>query len=1038
MTVERRPLAASQPSSDRPSRAPSEFCRLTFRVRFLTILSCAALALAADAYVLVHGVAVASQESPVATIDQLFAEVGTRLNAADFHGARDIAEQIIARAQQSEGPDSLSEARAHYFYALAAFMQRDFAATDRATERARTIYSLNLQLGRLRNVDVPLFVQTFELFAVSLNFQGRFNEAATVHETLVKNYEAVQGPERWRLLEARAKLASDLQFAGRYQEGSKELARAIAEWHHLREDNAEIPQYVLQSFGSQLLKFGDMSEAHAVLDRAVLVDEKVAGPDTPDKGRRLVLLGRILRERSDFSPAIDTLQRGADILRRTLGEQHPEVVSAIFHVGKTFLMATAVFANNPTGAHKIADTARAILLNATRLYLALPENARTGLDFTTIEFNVSLAIAEVLAGNSIAARDLIQPLLDPLQKDVDGPIGYFNGELARDFLIISAFLLTERDFSRAERFADFARRGLETLGPDHLLMPRALLLLGLARASQGDEAEGLSLVLRSVEVADRSVDRLLAGLSGRQRLEALRLLDHVDLVFNLPPQSVDSKLAYRVALGRKNAVFRLAVDERPPGDSDPHVAALYRDYNEVRRELARMARASGSGDGPTKAAVEPLVHRSEEFERELGRSSDRFRHARAAARADYGAVCAALGPHTALIEYVAFARFAPQPAEYTAFVLRGEQCDRGPLRFDLGPIEPINDALKELRLALKVGLRGFQPMPSVQDSAQHLAALILPADLRQSLKGITRLAIAPDGELATTPFNLLPGDNSAEFMIETYAISYVPSGRDLLRNERAFTLRGSAPSVLALGNPEFGTAAPENRGMCVKLYDPLPGSEQEVRAVVSRFKAQQGASTELMGSEASKARVLREMEGKRILHFATHAFVGNENCRATDPADESTPSTALDAQLTAPLAGAGLALRGANTGSADGALTALEITTLNLDQADLVVLSGCETGLGTINPGQELVGLRWAFMEAGAKSVVASLWEIPDEATVALVTNFYDELVRTTYQPVTAIREAQLARLRDDRAHGRYRPWEWGTFTISVSYSEPE
>jgi CHAT domain-containing protein len=976
--------------------------------------------------------------TPVATattVEPLFEALATKGRAADFNGVRDIADQIIGIARKSEGLDSLIEARALYHYAFVALLQHDFAATDRAARQAVEIYSKHWQLRRLPETDIPFFVDTVGILADSMFFQRRFNEAAGFREVLVKYFDPIRGPERWRLLSTLIKLSVDLKLAHQYDEGNKQFARAIDEWRGLRSEQVQIPQEVLQNFGSELLRLGDVITAYDVFDRAVRVDQESPGPDTADKGRRLVLLGQVLRERADFSPAIDTLQRGAGVLTRTLGEQHPETISARFQEGKTFLMATSLFANNPTGARSIASTARTILFNVAQSYFALPEDKRTGFGFNRIEIGVSLATAEALAGNEEAAHDLARRILSTVEDDTwfNRPISYFNGELARDFLSLALLFLKEDEFSRAEQVAKFVERGLETLGPDQLLLPRALLFEGLARKGQGDESEGLRLVLSAIDVADRTVDRLLAGLSGRQRLDALSLLDHVDLIFNVPAESVDTKVAYRVALSRKNAIFRFAIDERPPSDTDLRVAGLYRDYSASRRELARMSRTPNPNDGSTRDAIEALSRRTEALERELSQSSDQFRRARAAARVSSGAVCAALGSSTALIEYVAFGRVNPRQAEYVAFVLRGDHCDRDPLRFDLGPVARVSDAVNELRLALKAGTRMLPPVSSVEDSAQHLAALILPAALRQAVHGVPRLAIAPDLDLATIPFALLPGDDGHEFLVEMHTMLYVPSGRDLLRNEHAFALHDRAPTLFAVGNPDFGTASASN-STCVMLYDPLPGSELEVQAVAARLKAEHSASVELIGMNASKERVLSEMGGKKILHFATHAFVGREPCRSRHEGEEST----LDAGLTAPLTNSALALRGANGGTADGLLTALEIATLNLHDADLVVLSGCETGLGAINPGQELVGLRWAFMEAGAKSVVTSLWEIPDAPTVAIMANFYDQLIKGGYRPATALRAAQLARLRDDRSQGRYRPWEWGTFTISVSYPEPE
>lgn len=988
-----------------------------------------------------------SHEQATASIDHLFAALAARSESADFQGVREIADQIIALAQRYEGPDSLIEARALISYGGAAFQRRDFAATDRTAERAWAIYQKHLQLNRrLPDTDVRFFLDTVQLLGDSRYLQQRFSEAAVFREALVKFYEHVQGLERWRVLAARARLANALLLAGRYEDGTKHFARAIAEWHQVRDTGTQIPQDVLHFFGSELLRFGYITEAHEVLDRAVQLDEKSATPETADKGRRLALLGRVLRERGDDFGALDVLQRAADILGRTLGEQHPETISARFHLGQTWLKGAAELSQVPNSSPLVLAIARDILWNVSRAYSSLPADRRPAVDFTPIRFQIALTVTETLAGHGDTARALLQPLLDSLhdQSAVEFLTSRFNAESARDLLSLVKILLTERDFSTAEGLADYVRRRLESLGPEHPLLPETLALLGIAHAAQGRESEGLRLILSAVELADRSVDRQLSGLSGRQRFEAIRLLGHVDFLFSLPPHSIDTKLAYRVALGRKNAVFRFAVDERPLKDTDPHVQVLYQDYVGIRRDLARVSRARIMSDAPTGAVMEALNHRAEAVERELTRLSDQFRRARATAGADYSRVCAALGPNTALIEYLAFTRRATGQDEYVAFVLRGDECDRAPLRFDLGPVQPINDAVKELRLGLRAELRALPSVHSVADRAQHLAALIFPRNLRQAVKGVSQLVIAPDLDLATIPFALLPGDNGQEFLMEAYTISYVPSGRDLLRNARAFGSRKAAPSVLAVGNPDFGEP-PEDSSSCVTAYDALPGSEREVEAVISRLNAEDSASTKLTGRKASKEHVLREAGRKRILHFATHAFVNGGACK-TRPVRKETLSERISEavrktiylSLTEPLTNAGLALQGANTGSADGVLTALDITTLNLDRADLVVLSGCDTGLGEINRGQELVGLRWAFMEAGAKSVVTSLWELPDEPTVTIMATFYDRLVKSGYRPAAALREAQLARLRDDRAHGRSRPWEWATFTIAVSYPEPE
>lgn len=133
-----------------------------------------------------------------------------------------------------------------------------------------------------------------------------------------------------------------------------------------------------------------------------------------------------------------------------------------------------------------------------------------------------------------------------------------------------------------------------------------------------------------------------------------------------------------------------------------------------------------------------------------------------------------------------------------------------------------------------------------------------------------------------------------------------------------------------------------------------------------------------------------------------------------------------------PLLLAGIALAGANDREkGDGILTALEVTALDLRGTDLVVLSACDTGLGTPARGQELLGLRWAFAYAGARNLVTSLWSVPDAETATLMTHFYTALWEKGLSAPAALRAAQLEMLRAARAKGDSVPHAWGAFVAS-------
>jgi len=195
--------------------------------------------------------------------------------------------------------------------------------------------------------------------------------------------------------------------------------------------------------------------------------------------------------------------------------------------------------------------------------------------------------------------------------------------------------------------------------------------------------------------------------------------------------------------------------------------------------------------------------------------------------------------------------------------------------------------------------------------------------------------------------------------------------------------------------------------------------------------------TLLEGSQATKAALLGQAPNAGILHLATHAYFAGEECTPAGMVSEQRKFESLRVEDPAflghsPLLLSGIALAGANEREkADGILTALEVTALDLRGTDLVVLSACDTGLGTAARSQEVLGLRWAFAYAGTKNLVTSLWSVPDAETATLMTHFYTALWGKGMSVADALRTAQLEMLRAARARGDSAPHAWGAFVAS-------
>ncbi len=192
--------------------------------------------------------------------------------------------------------------------------------------------------------------------------------------------------------------------------------------------------------------------------------------------------------------------------------------------------------------------------------------------------------------------------------------------------------------------------------------------------------------------------------------------------------------------------------------------------------------------------------------------------------------------------------------------------------------------------------------------------------------------------------------------------------------------------------------------------------------------------------EGSLKALLTPGHAPRMLHLATHGFFlpDQPDDPDADPLALHLDDRGSDAlgrlsgrRLPNPLLRSGLALAGANTWlqgdelppeAGDGLLFAEDVTGLDLLNTELVVLSACDTGLGDIHAGEGVFGLRRAFVLAGAKTLVMSLWKVPDQQTQELMVDFYERILRGEGR-AEALRGAQLA-LKQQYPHPRY----WGAF----------
>lgn len=319
--------------------------------------------------------------------------------------------------------------------------------------------------------------------------------------------------------------------------------------------------------------------------------------------------------------------------------------------------------------------------------------------------------------------------------------------------------------------------------------------------------------------------------------------------------------------------------------------------------------------------------------------------------------------------------------------------------------------------------------------------------------GTKRIVIVPDGALHLIPFAALPVPQATEsqspnpkwsYLIEHNEIVMLPSASTLavLRQETA--TRQPAPKKLAiLADPVFSKEdvrvastvspspapdqpestqiatqnltvlnslektkdAPSPGGM---LLTRLPGTRKEAKTLYSLIAPTQGKLA--MDFEANREfAASQELNQYQMIHFATHGFVNLQNPE---------------------FSGLALSLVNKKGEEQDGFLLLSDVYNMNLN-AELVVLSACETGLGKQFQGEGLVGLTRGFMYAGSPRIIVSLWSVSDQATAELMERLYEGLLKQGKTPAAALRQAQLAIMQEKRWRS---PFYWAAFQLQGEY----
>jgi CHAT domain-containing protein/Tfp pilus assembly protein PilF len=876
-------------------------------------------------------------------------------------------------------------------------------------------------------------------------------------------------------LEMMTSLASGYVEQGRFEESRQLSLECLSAVESIYGKTSPQTAIVLGNVAGVFSALGDLEQAEKAYARSVQLLEGRSGKEGA-LANNLMNLASIHSDRGDYTRALSLLDRAIAIAERQYGKTNYQVALirnnvAVIHQG------LGQFERAEELHRGILKTLEATIgpshpdIARTLNNLAIVLEKQGQMDEAEALYRRGLAVRETQLGadhpatlialDSLAKFLVNQGRLDEaeplIQRSLSGrteKLGARHPLRAYSLMALAGLRLRQERVGEAEQlFRDALALRQEVLSPSHPDLAYGHASLGFALAAQKriePAAEELHLARQAFR---RYVSTILPGLSEKEQLSFLKTTDEqslhaaLGLAFESENPVIVQKSAEWVLNGKAVSQEALAQRSLLARDLiDRAITAVAEKLQRIRRQLAAIVHAQDAASG--SLSPQELERQETELARELA-----ARSGTTVEQADWmpaDEVRRRLASSETLIEIARVSRLdyvrgEPSPGQerYAAWII--PPAGSGKIQFvDLGLAAEIEELVKQTRDTLSKSTTLIPERGDLEAEAELkpvLAALssrvLLP--LRPHLGDRSRIVLSPDAMLWLIPWAALPLEDG-KYLVESHSLRFVVSGRHL--SEPMAQITPDRPIVMAdpdydldpagvrkAADSLFGgrTTKPASKPAAVGAsrlgrVERLPGTRLEAEAVKPLLETITGAEPYLYAASFAQESVFKRLRSPRILVLCTHGFF------------QDVPSKSLGAN---PLLRCGLLLTGCNKperdslDSEDGILTGLEIIGTDLRGTDLVVLSACETGVGEVRSGEGVAGLKQAFQLAGARSVVSSLWSVPDRETSRLMITFFRQIADGK-EASDALRESQLSIIsaRRDR-YGTAHPFFWAAFTVT-------
>ncbi|RUT03857.1 hypothetical protein DSM106972_047710 [Dulcicalothrix desertica PCC 7102] len=865
--------------------------------------------------------------------------------------------------------------------------------------------------------------------------QARYLEAEQNYLAVLSIQQSIFDSNHPETAKNLGNLAVVYSYQARYQEAENLYLEASSIWERsvgrIHPDNVNN----LQNFAKQYKMQGRYSEAEVLFLDILEIRIQLLGQQHPDIAFTKSELAEVYRMQGRYVEA-EQMHLDALSMRQRIFGEHPDVAASLNNLAVLY---------ETTSKYSQAES---MLLQAisliTKIFGANNPQIASSLNNLAAVYNSQgkYTEAEPLYFKALQIR---KSLFGEQHPDVASSLNN----------IAELYRLQERYIEAEQKHTEALFMRQRFLGDEHPDVAKSLNNLATVYAATGRYTDALSYRVRAGLINDKLIARIFAFSSDSDRLAFVeKIRGNLDFFLSLVCKHLsDCKTAQQEALDfvfKRKALTASALasyNQALYSSRYPHLQEQFRQLIDLNARLIKLHLFIDENDNLIDGTVyqQQTVDLEKQYnilQKQLASQVPEIQLLQQPPNRH--TVASALPVNSVLIEFVRFNvfNFHAIPANsddccyesrYAAFILPAGQ-PAAVQMVDLGKVEPIDyliaathlEASDYRRQTLAWGKKNTSPKLQIKQynpgTAINLTQILLQPILN-IVSNYKHLILAPDATLNLLPFQILPIDDSGtRLLIDEYKISYLGVGGDILRENHTTTRTASAPIIFA--DPDFDLTdtsstfvssplniQPDKQDFVNTLGDVL--SQAPGTRLLGESIAQKLESARLyIGEEACETNLM-SAKAPSIMLIATHGlFLPDSRQQLPDDIQINRLGTS---NLKNPMLRSGLALAGANTWLRSGKLPkkagkgfvfAQDIASLDLWANELTVLSACDTGRGDLKIGEGVFGLRRAFAVAGTKTLVMSLWQVPDKATALLMDRFFDNL-KLAIKPLEALQNAQ-------------------------------